>query len=127
SVLARLAEDPIVLAPRYLLVRRPRPHPLWALAASVAGVAVVGWVALTGSPQPVGNETRLVAAPAVPVTVASVGGAVPPAPTFRSESAPDGAPDMQEYLLAHQAQAATVRLAETARQIRTVALTATHP
>ncbi|MFN3884431.1 MAG: hypothetical protein ACK4Q4_06690, partial [Rhodocyclaceae bacterium] len=52
---------------------------------------------------------------------------LPPAPTFRSESAPGGTADIQEYLLAHQAQAATVRLAETARQIRTVALTASHP
>ncbi|WP_172601775.1 sigma-E factor negative regulatory protein [Sulfuricystis thermophila] len=164
AVMARLADEPIVLAPRKLRERRPRPHPLWALAASVAGVAVVGWVAMTGDSLPTGSTAKLVAAPQAAVTVASAeGGAVPPAPTFRSESAPGGtilnppaptfrsesappsgasmipptatlvnavpaaAAEMQEYLLAHQAQAATVRLAEPARQIRTVALTATHP
>lgn len=145
AVMARLADEPIVLAPRKLRERRPRPHPLWALAASVAGVAVVGWVALTGDSLPTGSPAKLVAAPQAAVTVASAeGGAVPAAPTFRSESAPSGASmipptatlvnavpaaaaEMQEYLLAHQAQAATVRLAEPARQIRTVALTATHP
>ncbi|MEW5781636.1 MAG: sigma-E factor negative regulatory protein [Pseudomonadota bacterium] len=146
AVMARLADEPIVLAPRKLRERRPRPHPLWALAASVAGVAVVGWVAMTGDSLPTGSTAKLVAAPQAAITVASAeGGAVPPAPTFRSESAPPSgasmipptatlvnavpaaAAEMQEYLLAHQAQAATVRLAEPARQIRTVALTATHP
>ncbi|NWG29937.1 MAG: hypothetical protein HXY29_00390 [Rhodocyclaceae bacterium] len=141
AVMARLAEEPVVLAPRNLRERRPRHHPLLALAASVAGVAVVGWVALTGAPQPIGSETKLVTAGTPSVMIAS---AVPPAPPFRNESAPGGTPaippaptlsnavptasaDMQEYLLAHQAQAATVRLGEAARQIRTVALTATHP
>jgi sigma-E factor negative regulatory protein RseA len=159
AVMARLAEEPVVLAPRNLRERRPRHHPLLALAASVAGVAVVGWVALTGAPQPIGSETKLVTAGTPSVMIASAvppaptfrnesapGGtsAIPPAPTFRNESAPGGTPaippaptlsnavptasaDMQEYLLAHQAQAATVRLGEAARQIRTVALTATHP
>ncbi|WP_172600055.1 sigma-E factor negative regulatory protein [Sulfuricystis multivorans] len=119
AVMARLAEEPVILAPRNLHERRRRPHPLLALAASVAGVAVVGWVALTGTLQPGGGSAQLAAAPGGPAMI-------PPTATLVN-AVPATASEMQEYLLAHQAQAATVRLAEPARQIRSVVLTATHP
>lgn len=48
-VMARIATEPVVLAPGKL-VPRQRTHPFLALAASVAGVAVVGWLALTSKP-----------------------------------------------------------------------------
>ncbi len=137
TVMARVAEEPVVLAPRNLREQRPRPHPLLALAASIAGVVVVGWVALGDVAHPVGNGTVKIAAAPSPVrnvvqqrsaeavrkfgaggTASSpvAADAVPPASATSAQ--------MQEYLLAHQAQAATVRLAEPVRQIRTVALTA---
>jgi sigma-E factor negative regulatory protein RseA len=46
----RLAAEPIVLAP---LRRSPAPHAIaLALAATIAAVSVVGWVALTTMPAP---------------------------------------------------------------------------
>jgi sigma-E factor negative regulatory protein RseA len=47
----RLAAEPTVLAPR---LRSPAPHAIaLALAATIAAVSVVGWVALTTMPTPV--------------------------------------------------------------------------
>lgn len=123
SVMARIGEEPVVLAPRNLQLRQ-RHHPLLALAASVAGVAVVGWVALSGNPQSPVAEQSLAAAQAA---TANIAGAVPPAPTFAQ--APQIVPrdDMNEYLLAHHAQASTGRLGDSTRQIRTVAMSSARP
>lgn len=123
NVMSRLGEEPVVLAPRNLTDRR-RHHPLLALAASVAGVAVVGWVALTGNPQSPGADIRLAS-----VQKESLQGtnAVPPAPTFVKAPQAISQRDLDEYLLAHHAQAATGRLGDSTRQIRTVAMTSTHP
>jgi sigma-E factor negative regulatory protein RseA len=78
----RLAAEPTVLAPR------PRAQPRlplpWALAATVAAVAVVGWVALTVS-EP---QTSAVA-------TAREGGATQAVPGNGEPLAPD-------YLIAHQ-------------------------
>lgn len=128
SVMAKIRDEPVVLAPRNLPLTR-RHHPLLALAASVAGVAVVGWLAMTGGADSVSVETKQVA--------------VAPAPTFvramaNSPQAPDdrvaGAEipvrnDMSEYLLAHHTQASTFRLGDNTQNIRTVSLTgrAAHP
>jgi sigma-E factor negative regulatory protein RseA len=133
GVMSRLREEPIVLAPRALGAQR-RQHPLLALAASVAGVAVVGWLALAGSPQaPVSGQNI---ASHTPVTVP---GAVSPALTF--VATPDnpvrGAPratekrtvqaDISEYLLAHHAHAPASHLHDSTQQIRTVAMTPARP
>lgn len=121
-VMSRLREEPVVLAPGNLQPVRRRHQPLLALAASVAGVAVVGWLALAGNSQLPVSEGRLAAA-------------VPPAPTL--VKAPDNVArmpprlneqgDMNEYLLAHHAQAATVRLGDSTKQVRTVALSSARP
>jgi sigma-E factor negative regulatory protein RseA len=150
SVMSRIGDEPVVLAPRNLKTRQ-RHHPLLALAASVAGVAVVGWVALTGNPQSPAAEQYLAAAQKGKVEIA---GAVLPAPTFLPPHArnpgslpPTGgmsagggpAPtfvnppqagmqgDMNEYLLAHHAQAATARLGDSTKQIRTVSMSSARP
>lgn len=67
NVMVCVREEPQVLAPRNL-ARPSSRHPLLALAASVAGVAVVGWLVLAGPQQAAGPQIAYVA--------------VPPAPTF---------------------------------------------
>lgn len=112
NVMAHVREEPVVLAPRNL-TERHRQHPLLALAASLAGVAIVGWLALSGSPGVSTADNRLAAAP--------------PAPSIAKVQAQPGAGqvlrgDMNEYLLAHQLQAGTPQLVDSTRQIRTVAM-----
>lgn len=124
SVMARLAEEPVVLAPRNLKAA-PRHHPLLALAASVAGVAVVGWVALTGNLQlPAAGQHLAVMQIGKGGTAAS---AIPPAPTFSQATQAPIAADLSEYLLAHHAQASMIRLGDSTKQIRTVALEIARP
>ena len=131
-VMMRVAEEPVVLAPRRLAAQH-RQHPLLALAASVAGVAVVGWLVLTdGALQPGAEPTRA----SVPTQAQAIAVAVPPAPTDMPPHArdPGSQPptgemrgDLREYLLAHHAHASTVRLGDSAKQIRTVAMTSSAP
>ena len=103
-VMTSLRDEPVVLA--------PRPRPGWqgtalALAATAAGVAVVGWMAL-GPPDgqvsiPLQAVAQRDAAAVQPVRLASR--------------------DMQEYLVAHQAQSAFLSFGGGAEHIRTVAAT----
>jgi sigma-E factor negative regulatory protein RseA len=108
-VMERLADEPIVFAPR-----PGRQHSSWqrsllAMAASLAGVAVVGWLALTQqSPLP---EQTLVARLDQPT---------PAATPHRVSREMARAPGMQEYLLAHQANAPGLYLPGGAQHIRTV-------
>lgn len=118
GVMSRLREEPVVLAPRALGPRQ-RHHPLLALAASVAGVAVVGWLALTGNPQ------TPVAANLAANKSATVASAVTPGLTFVAP--PPVQTDISEYLLAHHAQSPAGHLNESTQQIRTIALTASRP
>jgi len=108
GVMAKIRAEPVVLAPRNLQLAWRR-RPLLALAASAAGVVVVGWLALADNAQFSPPENRL----------AAVASAVPPAPTF--EAAQRG--DMSEYLLAHHTQSATFRLGDNAGHVRTVSMT----
>ena len=136
SVMARVNEEPVVLAPRNL--KRPaRHHPLLALAASVAGVAVVGWLALTGNPQAplsdnslaaASNRMNLAVSPALTFAKAPVSGTNPSlAATQDKPAAVVTQGDLNEYLLAHHAQAATARLGDSTKQVRTVALGVGRP
>jgi negative regulator of sigma E activity len=67
AVMAQLRDKPVVLAPRNL-AREERIHPMMALAASVAGVAMVGLLAFSGHstlmpvPQKMANVTATVVA-----------------------------------------------------------------
>jgi len=104
GVMQRLADEPVVLAP---MPRRQTnwPRSLAALAASVAGVAVVGWLALAPQLSP----------PREPALMAKVGAAA-------QRSEPMASSDMQEYLLAHQANAPGLKLQGGSQHIRTVSV-----
>jgi len=109
-IAARLEAEPTVLAPSRLPAAAPEPRrwvPLYA-AASVAAVALVGWIAL--APQS-GPETAPVAAVAPkPVPVA----AKEPAKLPLTDAAND-------YLLAHQAYSPRNSFQGVAPYVRTVA------
>lgn len=97
SVMARLADEPTILAPPARrsanLLRNAA-----ALAASLTGIAVVAWLAFVApTPQPL----PLVAKAAKPEVIAT------------SER-------MQEYLMAHQAYAPSSRIQGGASYIRTI-------
>lgn len=133
GVMSRLREEPVVLAPRALGAQR-RQHPLLALAASVAGVAVVGWLVLAGSPQtPMSGENIAASKPATVASAVTPGltfVAAPDNPTRSTPRTTDKHPvqaDISEYLLAHHAQSPTSHLHDSTQQIRTVAMTAARP
>jgi sigma-E factor negative regulatory protein RseA len=96
-VRARLAEEPTVLAPRKSV--RPRPV-AFAAAASVAAVAVAGWMILqTAQPVhlPQANLADNRAAPAPTLS------ALPSAPASSPSYTPASAPArMNDYLMAHR-------------------------
>ncbi|MGE0875736.1 MAG: sigma-E factor negative regulatory protein [Burkholderiales bacterium] len=119
-VAARIAEEPTVLAPRTAdrqVAQRPRWMALSA-AASVAAVALVGWVAL--APQP-GSGPDLVARTAQPMPQAPL--TIVKAPVEIKAKAPaalqltDAADD---YLLAHQAYSPRNSFQGVAPYVRTV-------
>ena len=105
KVMRDLANEPVVLAPRTKPARK-WSNAIMAMAASVAGVAVVGWLALvqhlqTGEAAPqlarISKQAPVAAAPA-----------------------PVPAQGMQEYVLAHQANAPGFHLQGGTQHIRTV-------
>jgi sigma-E factor negative regulatory protein RseA len=97
---ARLAAEPTVLAPPRM---RPAPAAVaWALAASIAAVGVVGWVALTTMP-----------APPAAIATAQQAAAVRPADVRR--------PVVNEYLLAHQEYSPTTAIQGVRPYLRAVA------
>ena len=103
-VMDALADEPVVLAPR-VSARTSWHGSALALAATIAGVAVVGWVAL-------GSQGRQ-----LPVqTVAQQERAVVQPVRHVSR-------DMREYLVAHQAQSSSLQFRGGTKHIRTVAAT----
>lgn len=108
AVMRRVQQEPQVLAFR----RRSRLlGSMMALAAAVSGIAVVVWLALPlarqGTPVQVAGQSR-----PVPATVAM---ATPATPV---KLAPER--DMQEYLIAHQSQAAGLQFQGGSEHVRTV-------
>jgi sigma-E factor negative regulatory protein RseA len=101
-VVARLAAEPTVLAPGSVPGRTPVQRFAFAAAASVAAVALVGWLAL--APQP---EVRQPLAQAQPASAPAVNVPLPRA--------------AQDYLLAHQGFSPRVSLQGMAPYVRTVA------
>ena len=103
-VAQRLAAEPTVLAPAALPPRRA-PRFALALAASLAAVAFVGWVAF--APQPdAPPQAAVKAAPAAPVQAAAA--SVPLSN------------DATDYLLAHQGFSPRMSLLGMAPYVRTV-------
>lgn len=107
GVVAKLAEEPTVLAPHRLPA--PQPRTWYALAASVAAVSLVGWL---GFAPPEAPQVPVAQAPAA-VTVRPVVTEAKPAMI----PLPSGAND---YLLAHQGFSPRVSLQGMAPYVRTV-------
>jgi sigma-E factor negative regulatory protein RseA len=114
-VAGRLAAEPAVLAPRAL---RPQPRRWYALsaAASLAAVALVGWLAFAPQPE-------------LPAEVAAV-----PAPVAKAQPGLENKPTLvplptaaNDYLLAHQGFSPRVSLQGMAPYVRTVAEHAVEP
>lgn len=109
-VMHGLADEPVILAPRV------RPANTWssaimALAASLAGVAVVGWMALAPQAENGDAGTSALMAAKQPQRQVAV---VAAEPEQRG---------LQEYVLAHQANSPTFYLQGGAEHIRTVSVT----
>jgi len=105
-VAARLAEEPVVLAPRQRIVARPRVvRYAMSAAAGVAAVALVGWTAL-----PLMRSELQLAANA-PAAVAATMEAEPRL----------AANEVENYLLAHQPYSHTSAMQGPAPYVRTVA------
>ena len=105
---ARLAAEPTVLAPSRLPGRTPVQRFALAAAASIAAVALVGWLAFAPQPQPVAPIAK-VALPAAPSAAV---------PAIATVSLPAAAND---YLLAHQGFSPRVSLQGITPYVRTVA------
>lgn len=102
-VMARLEQEPALLAPSALPKRAPSRFAL-PIAAAVMGMAAVGWVALSlNAPQPVEVAAR------PDLTKVEVPAA---------ETTPSGA--LKEYLVAHQAHSAGGGIQGVAPYVRTV-------
>jgi sigma-E factor negative regulatory protein RseA len=106
----RLAQEPTVLAPRRSSATRYVRRHAVALAASFAGVALVGWVGLFNNPfvgQP--SLDNLALTQGAPTTAVNRPGAA---------EVVDG--DVNEYLLAHQQFSPRTSMQGVASYVRTV-------
>lgn len=108
-VAAAVADEPAILAPRRpARMNQPLTYALSAAAASVAAVAVVGWMAFSGN-----LSTQ-------PLEIAR-NAPVQKAPETQLVSTPsDG--QMNDYLLAHQGVSPSNRLHGVAPYIRTISV-----
>lgn len=120
SVMTRLRDEPVVLSPGNLR-SPPRRHALMALAASLAGVAVVGWMALKGHESPERGLLERSAALSAPQAVALAGNESAGQLKRIDTVAAHG--QFSEYLIAHHTQAATFRLGDSPEHVRSIALT----
>ena len=110
-VARQLAAEPTVLAPRRL---QPQPRAWYALAASVAAVALVGWLAFAPQQAPVAPVAQQ--APALAQAAAPAKPALVPLPSGTND-----------YLLAHQAFSPRVSFQGMAPYVRTVSEHAQEP
>jgi len=107
AVMRALQDEPVVLAPALSGPGRMQ-RTLLALAATLAGVAVVGWVALAPQQAP-----------------APTGALVAQREAVVAEPVRQASREMQNYLVAHQAQASSLQFRGGTENIRTVAATGT--
>lgn len=114
----RLAQEPTVLAPRVRWPRAVQPYALSA-AASVAAVAVVGWVALNVLNADVAPGT-LAQAPAGKAAEVAPSTSASPSRVEPVALAPE---HVHEYLLAHQGISPTTAIQGVTPYIRTVSNT----
>ena len=102
-VAQRLAAEPTVLAPRRMRTESPRLFTMSALAASVAAVAFVGWMAFAPQPQ------------LAPAPLAQLKAPVDKPPMIPLPNAAN------DYLLAHQGFSPRVSLQGMAPYVLTIA------
>jgi sigma-E factor negative regulatory protein RseA len=112
QVRRRLTEEPTVLAPRRLPARSVRLYVLSA-AASVAAVALVGWVVLQGQPE--GERPAFTQ----PASVIAGGPWTHPA----LQAAPPPLGRLNDYLLVHQGHSPSTQIQGMATYVRAVS----HP
>ena len=108
-VAERLGAEPTVLAPGR---RQPRPRIVWAAAASVSAVALVGWLAFAPQQQPAAPALQAAGTP----KTAALPARTPPVVAVTTVL-PKAAND---YLLAHQGFSPRVYLQGMAPYVRTV-------
>lgn len=116
-VMAMLDSEPTVFVPAVARLadvsagHAPRMrHPAMALAASLAGVAIVGWVGFGD----LGGADVMVQTPfARPVSLAQINHVAAPSPTDSTKS-------LQAYVVAHQAHASANAFAGHTHYVRTV-------
>jgi sigma-E factor negative regulatory protein RseA len=124
-VMAALEAEPTVLAPVASRRKETLHRNLLALAATLAGVAVVGWLALGSNQSPQVETVAQAGAPAATIAKAEQaarGAAAVPVAQVRP--APS---DMQEYLIAHETQSSLLEFRGGAEHFRTVAAVGTAP
>lgn len=119
GVMARIREEPVVLAPGLPPRQAERKHSLLALAASLAGVAIVGWLALS-DPHPMPANGQMVAVAPVP-TFMSVPTQVSGSHLVVASTVPLRS-NMSGYPLARHIHASTFRLNDSTEPLRTVTM-----
>jgi sigma-E factor negative regulatory protein RseA len=109
-VCSRLADEPTVLAPRLAAASRPSvtTFAMYA-AASLAAVAVVGWLAF--APQP---------SPNAQIAIQGAAMKAPPKPAAAKPDVTPLKPEDHDFLLAHQAVSPNGNLQGVAPYVRTV-------
>ena len=116
SVMQRLEAEPTVLAPSTAVPDGRRTPENWRkilpLAASVMGVAAVGWVALELNRTDTDPAVTQIAAQRAPVTLVSK--SVPPAAIDSSDA-------LRTYVFAHQSTVSPGAMPGVAPYVRTVA------
>lgn len=108
-VMAALENEPVALAPRRSRGLARWQRPALALAASVAGIAVVAAVAFAPQDGHVGQVIPALAMKSVPLAKPVTAHTL-------------SATEMQEYLIAHQAHSMGATLGAGSQQVRTVSL-----
>lgn len=115
KLMRKLDAEPTVLAPAVIAPRAGWVGHFMPIAASVMGVAAVGWVAMTlNSP---GAATAPLAALKKPVPAVAVADA---ATSARLAAAAAAEPSEREYLIAHQAMAPSAAMPGVALYVRSV-------
>jgi len=110
-VCERLQHEPAVVAPYTRGIARAVRHTL-PLAAAVAGVAIVGWLALT--PPPPAVKAPSLMTESAPLAVSKEAPRAVPRPLAPADG------QMNEYLLAHQEYSPTTAMQGVASYVRTV-------
>jgi sigma-E factor negative regulatory protein RseA len=113
----RLALEPTILAPKRRPVRHVARHAM-SIAASLAAVSVVAWVAFSGNPlnSPQAPATAQVAAPTRLAAATAPVVSTTQLPNVNSQG------KMNEYLLAHQGFSPSTAIQGVVPYIRTVSV-----